>query len=269
MEEITHTISFTDSPASLAYYHQGNSTGEKGLTLPLLQSELMFRLAGDFSVELSSGTMTNLDTVFFGLFTQPMAATVVGPFAVAGIFLQPYGFYQLTGSSLHALRNQAVDAREIWGEKVLFLRDRLLATAEPNTRLDLLRIFIEGLPLHLLHPRVQKALIWLKQAEGGQDLVFRLAKTLGVSEKTVHADFKREIGLSPVVYQLLSRFQESLPLLQQPDFSLSTLAHELDYYDQAHFIKRFSAFAGMTPGNYRKSRQNPDDTQSAHYIPLR
>jgi AraC-like DNA-binding protein len=31
---------------------------------------------------------------------------------------------------------------------------------------------------------------------------------------------------------------------------MTQLAHRLDYYDQAHFIKDFKAFSGITPKEY-------------------
>lgn len=268
MEELTLTHIFPNGPASMAYVHEGERTSETGITLPLLQAELMFRLHGEFNIERKSSTLSNPEAVFLGLFTEPMQATVAGRFSMAGLFFQPYGFYQLTGQSIQAYGNHAIDAQLIWGNTIQSLREQLLL-ANPPERLHLLQDFLARQPLRDLHPRVKTALDWLNQAEGGQDLVFRLAKTLKVSEKTVHADFKREIGLSPVVYQLLRRFQQSLAPLRQSDLNLTALAHELDYYDQAHFIKRFSAFAQMTPGDYRKSVQEAAPMQAPHYLPLR
>lgn len=268
MADLSLTHTFPNGPASLAYVHEGERTSETGITLPLLQSELMFRLEGDFSIQLDTAALDNPNVVFMGMFTQPMTATVAGRFSVAGVFFQPYGFYQLTGQSIQAYGNHAVDAQMIWGDAIQSLRAQLLLVSPP-LRLNLLQEFMARQPRHDLHPRVKTALDWLNQAEGGQDLVYRLAKTLKVSEKTAHTDFKREIGLSPVVYQLLRRFQQSLGPLRQSDLNLTAIAHELDYYDQAHFIKRFSAFAQMTPGDYRKAMQDIADQQGTHYFRTR
>ena len=35
-----------------------------------------------------------------------------------------------------------------------------------------------------------------------------------------------------------------------PDADLTSLSYECGYFDQAHFIKDFKAFAGMTPTEY-------------------
>ncbi len=269
MEDLSFSHTFETGAASLAYIHSGNRSFEKGLTLPLLQAELMFRLTGDFTVQCSDSPLINPEVVFFGLFTRPMEAAVAGDFSMAGIFLKPWGYFQLTGQSISPLCNQAIPATEIWGKEILLVRNQLLLATTVGDKMTLLKNFITKKPLHRLHPRVLAALDWLALAEGGQDLVYRLAKSLKVTEKTIHADFKREIGLSPVVYRLLLQFQESLRLLQDPAHSLSELAHELDYYDQAHFIKRFSAYAHMTPGHYRKAAGQATGESTPHYILLR
>jgi AraC-like DNA-binding protein len=268
MEDLMLTHSFSAGPVSLAYVHEGVKSTETGITLPLLQAELMFRLEGEFSIQLGETVINNPNSIFLGLFTQPMPATVSGRFSVAGLFLRPTGFYQLTGQSVRAFGNQAVAADFIWGDKINQLYEKLPAVSA-DERLVLIQNFISQQPLYPLHPRVLTALDWLEEAEGGQDLVFRLAKSLKVSEKTIHVDFKREVGLSPVVYQLLCRFQHSIDLLRQSDESLSMLAQELDYFDQAHFIKRFSAFAQMTPGDFRRSARFGGAHDSPHYLPQR
>jgi len=37
-----------------------------------------------------------------------------------------------------------------------------------------------------------------------------------------------------------------------PDTDLTGLAYECGYFDQAHFIKDFKAFAGRTPSDYAR-----------------
>lgn len=266
----TFTHLFEEGPAKLAYVETGNHGIESGITLPLMQAELMFRLRGDFKLETnSSWKQLNPDCLFFGLFTEPMVATVSGDFAMVGLFLRPEGFYQLTGQSIRPFQNQAIAASDIWGNTVHVLHEQLLTSNSAREQLALLKNFVAAQKLHPLHLRVQLALAWLRDAEGGTDLVFRLAKMLGVSEKTVHADFKREVGLSPVVYQMLAQFQKNLDRLQDQTMRLGALAHELEYYDQAHFIKRFSAFAQMSPGQYRRLVAQKMTKGDIHYLPLR
>ncbi|MGZ5220708.1 MAG: helix-turn-helix domain-containing protein, partial [Chitinophagaceae bacterium] len=60
--------------------------------------------------------------------------------------------------------------------------------------------------------------------------------------------FVSAIGLSPKQLSRVVRLQATLKMLEQQNFgSLTSLAYENGYYDQAHFIKDFKEFTGTSP----------------------
>ncbi len=63
------------------------------------------------------------------------------------------------------------------------------------------------------------------------------------------------VGVSPAWvirrYRLLAAARR---LIESPATDMSTLAHEMGYSDQAHFIRAFRDTIGMTPGAYVKER---------------
>jgi len=63
--------------------------------------------------------------------------------------------------------------------------------------------------------------------------------------------FRAHVGLTPKQFLRTMRFQYLLKCIQQtPDTSLTRLAYETGYYDQAHFIHEFKQLAGITPTQY-------------------
>ena len=56
--------------------------------------------------------------------------------------------------------------------------------------------------------------------------------------------------MTPQDYIRLRRFNRALALMASTR-SLTTIAQESHYYDQAHLCHDFQAIAGMTPGEYR------------------
>lgn len=64
--------------------------------------------------------------------------------------------------------------------------------------------------------------------------------------------FKEWFGLTPAKMVKYEQFLRSLDLLHSSDQSLTQVALECGFYDQAHFIRVFSEFAKMTPGQYKK-----------------
>jgi AraC-like DNA-binding protein len=47
--------------------------------------------------------------------------------------------------------------------------------------------------------------------------------------------------------------------MSDPDADLTELAHECGYFDQAHFIREFKAFAGKTPTQYARQMRAMQD----------
>ena len=45
----------------------------------------------------------------------------------------------------------------------------------------------------------------------------------------------------------VQRFNKSLQLVRSADLSLTNIAYECGYYDQAHFIKEFKSYTGISP----------------------
>lgn len=64
--------------------------------------------------------------------------------------------------------------------------------------------------------------------------------------------FRERCGLSPKRLQRIVRINTAAMLMQRSaGLSLTRLAQELDYFDQAHFIHDFRAVCGVTPGAYQ------------------
>jgi AraC-like DNA-binding protein len=74
---------------------------------------------------------------------------------------------------------------------------------------------------------------------------------VGLSSRRLMELFRKQTGLTPKAFQRVRRFQHVLQSLRrQSDGNWAALAMDCGYYDQAHFIHDFRAFAGMTPGEY-------------------
>jgi len=79
----------------------------------------------------------------------------------------------------------------------------------------------------------------------------RVLHDLNLSERSLERLFLTHIGITPILYARICRFQTSVALLRQGRFrSLTDIAHSLDYFDQSHFIRDFKQFSGVNPGIY-------------------
>ncbi|MNL24652.1 Exoenzyme S synthesis regulatory protein ExsA [compost metagenome] len=91
-----------------------------------------------------------------------------------------------------------------------------------------------------------------------------LAQQSGLSERYIQKLYLSNIGISPVAFTSVLRFNNSLQLVLNTTQSLTEIAYDCGYYDQAHFIKEFRKFTGITPSASRSSLiKNGTDFQQA------
>ncbi|RFS17137.1 helix-turn-helix domain-containing protein [Emticicia sp. C21] len=78
--------------------------------------------------------------------------------------------------------------------------------------------------------------------------VAELADKVGISQRHLSRKFNHCLGLSTKEFIHINRFIDSLVFLKKyPVMSLTDIAYESGYYDQAHFIHDYKTFAGLTP----------------------
>lgn len=74
----------------------------------------------------------------------------------------------------------------------------------------------------------------------------------GYSEAYIRRIFKQYNGISPKQFAKFIRFQYLLKEIKS-DSSIEELAMKCNYYDEAHMIKEFKNYAGMTVETYKKT----------------
>ena len=82
-----------------------------------------------------------------------------------------------------------------------------------------------------------------------------LAAQAGVNKRALQRLFQQYVGVGPKWVIKRYRMHEAVARLQDGGaaLELARLALELGYYDQAHFIKEFTALVGKPPGAYRRA----------------
>ncbi len=70
--------------------------------------------------------------------------------------------------------------------------------------------------------------------------------------------FKERNHVSPNEYLTILRLERSKQLLTQTDLSIKEIAVSVGYYDASSFIRRFKQIAGVTPLQYRRSKENTE-----------
>lgn len=84
----------------------------------------------------------------------------------------------------------------------------------------------------------------------GSQTVAGLAATLGCSARNLQKIFSKHVGPTPKQLCLIARLRGAVDGIASPQegtLSLTELAIDNNFYDQAHFINAFRAFARIRP----------------------
>lgn len=149
------------------------------------------------------------------------------------------------------LNGQSVTINDLSDPQLTELEKQLADTADAITCVHLIEQFLYKRLYQLEAHNLQRINAAMQSIFSGQQNVELLAQTACLGYKQFKRVFAEYVGANPKDYLRVIRFQKALHTLQmQPDISLTQLAYECGYYDQAHFIKEFKQFCGYTPTEY-------------------
>lgn len=174
---------------------------------------------------------------------------MVGDIDTFTIHFEPTGLHRLFGLPLRGLGDQAVAAGDLLGRRVQGLRAELARAGSFEARVASACLWLAG---PLAAARAADALdaaaaSW--RQDGASVSVW--ARRLGWSERHLHRSFVERTGLSPRLHGRLVRFQHLMDAhARQPHASLTELALDAGYYDQAHCIRDCRAFTGQPPAAF-------------------
>jgi AraC-like DNA-binding protein len=88
-------------------------------------------------------------------------------------------------------------------------------------------------------------------AQGESFNIKNLSTMYGFTERYIQKLLLNNVGLPPRSIYNVQRFNKSLELVRRIDLPLTAIAYDCGYYDQAHFIKEFKKYTGLTPSEVR------------------
>jgi AraC-like DNA-binding protein len=109
-----------------------------------------------------------------------------------------------------------------------------------------------------IHPAVRYAVAQLS-AEGGVRRVRKIQTDSGLSHTRFIQLFREHVGLTPKLFCRVRRFRAMLDQIKKGiPVNWAELAADCGYFDQAHLIRDFRAFAGTTPLEYSRAMPEVD-----------
>ena len=156
---------------------------------------------------------------------------------------------------LHELFGTSRPLDDLIHRRELAETEERLADAQANPqRIALIeRFLLSRLRPPISEQRIAQAVATIKTANGNTGMK-ALAQSLCISQDALEKRFRRAVGATPKQFAAIVRFRHLISAHPAAP-SLTDLAYEAGYFDQAHFIKDFRSFTGQAPHDFFKAGQ--------------
>lgn len=225
----------------------------KNTIVPDGTMKLIFHYGDTYKHHSQNGEITILPKCFLiGQLTKPY---VIEPVGVTGSFVvqfRPNGFLPFASIPIKEMENTAVPLDILFGEGGIRLGEQILNAYSTSERIQIIETFLfrELADKHRID-NVVKSTVETIFNSNGQFSVNKFSQQNNINRRQLARKFASAIGLSPKQLAKTIRIQSTLKVLLNEEISsLTDLAYENDYFDQAHFIKEFKEFTGLTPKEF-------------------
>ena len=231
----------------------GSTPSERQRVLPDGCMELIFHYGDHYRQYFEDGTSIIQPRCF--VFGQINSYIEIEPTGVTGIIAArflPEGLVPFIETPVSALENKAVVLSVLFGDEGKKLEENVIATEDNSLRKKLIEEFLMR---RLATPQsidiITKGCVEAIFQSQGQMGVVELADKMNINRRNMERRFTSAVGLSPKQLSRVARLQATVKMLDEKQYnSLTSLAYENGYYDQAHFIKDFKEFTGLSPKSF-------------------
>ncbi|MBN9297763.1 MAG: helix-turn-helix transcriptional regulator [Filimonas sp.] len=225
--------------------------------------DLVIKFDGAAATTINGRRKDTPSVELLGHLTRPTRLSVKAGTTILIARIYPYASALFFPDPLSVFTDYATDLYDVSTIMSKELYDRMIHASTIEDRIRLLdNYFLEQLRKH--EKRLKKAgiLLHLCNYVSNSDSfeLPALAQHAGMSERYIQQLYLANVGISPAAFAAVTRFNKSLHLLRTAKVSLTDIAYECGYYDQAHFIRIFKQFTGIVPSAARRSLVKNDES---------
>lgn len=187
-----------------------------------------------------------------GQLTKPLEIEATGTTGIFSVRFHPDGFLPFATMPIKDMENTAIPLGILFGQEGNAIAEKIINASSVSERInDIEQFFNTLLSAGETIDRIVKSTVDTILTANGQLPVTELLNQLQINRRQLERKFASAIGLSPKQLSKTIRLQATIKKLLDKQFtSLTALAYEGEYYDQAHFIKDFKELTGFTPKEF-------------------
>jgi len=168
------------------------------------------------------------------------------------ICFYPYGFANFVRTPLKDLLDVETPLSSLFGEPTANdLEQQMINASDTDNRIQIIESFLlSRLKESDTIQHIVKSTVDMLLESKGSLSINSILENQSSNRRQLERSFAKQIGISPKQLGKAIRLQTALNLLLNNSENLTNVAYESEYFDQAHFIKDFKEFMGITPKEY-------------------
>jgi AraC-like DNA-binding protein len=218
------------------------------------RAQFRITLSGEGSYRFSDIEVPAYPVTVIGPSTKSFEALSDAPISIFGWGMLPAGWAALMGAEAEHWIDRAFDARQVFGDSIMELRDRLIALKDAteqfrlgNTAAAEIYRTLDSAPFEFT-AMVDR---WLVD-DTDPDVDALIAES-GLSPRQLERMTKRYYGMPPKKLARKYRALRAANRIAHGD-SLDDTELGLAFYDQSHLTREIKQFTGLTPGQLRAGK---------------
>jgi len=189
-----------------------------------------------------------------GPYSRSFEIGTAAPAATIGAEFRPGTARMFFPMAAHELHNTDVSLFDVWPAEADCLLNELYSRSGVQDQLRFVEQYLSRKlsEARRIPPSIQYSVEELIRY-GGVRRISQIQRQSGLSHTRHIQLFKEHVGLSPKLFCRVRRFHAVLDSARKNKYvNWANLALDGGYYDQAHLIRDFRAFAGITPLDFER-----------------
>ena len=184
---------------------------------------------------------------------EPFYIEPTGYVNTFAIRFYPYGFANFVTTPIGNLANRETPLESLFESKAaLEIHQKIISARNTSQRIQIIEVFLlERMQSKAVRDNIVKETVDVLLATNGSAPINTILKNDLAKRRQLERKFSKQIGISPKQLGKVVRLQAALKMLYSGNVdTLTKIAYESEYYDQAHFIKDFKEFTGTGPKEF-------------------
>jgi len=175
---------------------------------------------------------------------------------MVAVVFYPDGLFPFIKFPVIELTNLIVDLELVFGKAVKEIQEKICEANSNEKRISLIEHFLLNQFKNKNNQCYNDIRFAVSQMQSNNKIsILNLASEVNMSKRNFERKFLDNVGLTPVFYNRIVRFQKAITLInQQNRLTFTELAYMSGYYDQSHFIRDFKQFYGQPPKEFNQNQ---------------